>query len=433
MSDLFERHVAAPLREALARSPAVLLQGARQTGKSTLARWLLEHGHQRHYVTLDDATTLAAAREDPEGFLAAFEGPVVIDEVQRARDLFLALKASVDRDRTPGRFLLTGSAHVLTMPRLADALVGRMELVTLWPLSQGEIDRTRDTLVDAVFSEVLRVAPARPRRPLDLEARLVRGGYPEVVMAADPSRPAAWIASYVTTILEREVRDLAQIEGLMALPRLLALLASRPMAVLNHADVARSSGLPQSTVKRYLALLEATFLVQTLPAWYANLGKRLAKSPKALLVDSGLAAHLIGADAGRLRQDRSLLGGLLEAFVVMELKKQLGWSRTRAALYHYRTHDGDEVDVVLERPDGRLVGVEVKAASSVGSEAFRGLRAFAQATGGRFHRGIVLYTGTEVAPFGPRLQAVPLSALWDTEPPARRKGTSRGSASAPEK
>jgi predicted AAA+ superfamily ATPase len=408
---MHRRWMMGPLVEALADRPVVLLNGARQAGKTTLVRQIAGEAHPSRYLTLDDAAVLSAADADPAGFVAGLDGPVILDEVQRAPGLFLAIKAAVDRDRRPGRFLLTGSADVLLLPRLADALVGRVEILTLWPLSQGEIEGRTDAFVDAVFADRLQGLPPPHRPDAALAARIVRGGFPEVA-DRDEARRAAWFGAYVTTILQRDVRDLAHVEGLTALPRLLKLLAARTMSVLNYADLARNAGIAQSTLKRYMALLEATYLVRTIPAWFANIGKRLAKAPKVLLGDTGLAAHLQGLDAPRLVEDRGLLGPLLENFVVMELTKQLGWSRNRARLHYFRTHAGGEVDIVLEDPRGRLVGVEVKAASGVGAGAFQGLRELAEATGKRFLRGIVLYTGTEVVPFGPRLHAVPVRALW---------------------
>jgi predicted AAA+ superfamily ATPase len=410
---VLSRNSAPRLRRLLAERPAVFLHGARQVGKTTLARALAESGGSGfRYVTFDDLTALAAAQADPEGFLAGFgDGPLVFDEVQRVPGLFLPLKAAVDRDRRPGRFLLTGSANLLVLPRLSDALVGRMAVVTLWPLSQGETGRVIEGFVDALFGDgVPTLAPATDG-PSIVE-RVLRGGFPEAVaLASDRSRDD-WCEAYVTTLLSRDIRDLAQIEGLAALPRLLALVAARPMALLNRAELARSSGIPQSTLQRYLALLEAVFLVRMLPPWHANLGKRLVKSPKLLLTDSGLAAHLMGLDAARVTSDRVLFGGLLESFVANELTKQLGWSDAGATLHHLRSHGGEEVDFVLETRSGRLAGIEVKSAATVSSHDFRGLRTLAEWAGPRFHRGIVLHAGTDVVPFGERLFAMPIEALW---------------------
>jgi predicted AAA+ superfamily ATPase len=274
-----------------------------------------------------------------------------------------------------------------------------MEIVNLWPFSQGEIEGAVEGFIDAAFGDAPPV-PGRRSASAPLTDRVLHGGYPEVLGIETASRRRAWFDAYVTSILQRDVRDLARIEGLTELPRLLALLAARPMAQLNYADLSRSVGLPQSTLKRYFALLEAVFLVKLLPPWHTNIGKRLVKTPKVLLTDSGLAAHLMGIDGARLAHDRGLLGGLLESFVAMELAKQAAWSEDHLAMYHFRTHEGDEVDLVLERRGGAVVGIEVKSAATVTAADFKGLRALAEAAGRRFCRGILLYTGTEVVPFG---------------------------------
>lgn len=407
---MLARHSAARLHTALADRPVVLLHGARQSGKTTLVRALAEDSGS-HYITLDDLTMLAAARNDAAGFLAGFSQPLVVDEVQRAPELLLAIKAAVDRKRTPGRFLLTGSANVLLVPQIADSLAGRMEIVPLWPFSQGEIEGAVEGFIEVAFGDAQPVL-VESSSPARLTDRVLRGGYPEAAPIKSAERRRAWFDAYVTTILQRDVRDLARIEGLTELPRLLALLASRPMAQLNYADLSRGTGLPQSTLKRYFALLEMVFLVQLLPPWHANIGKRLVKTPKVLLTDSGLAAHLMGIDHARLARDRTLLGGLLESFVAMELVKQSGWSVDPPALYHFRTHEGDEVDLVLERRGGALVGIEVKSAATVSAADFKGLRALAEIAGQRFQRGIVLYTGSEIVPFGAGLFALPVEALW---------------------
>lgn len=409
---MYERTLRAVVVEALGDSPVVLVNGPRQSGKSTLVQSLLPDPHSGRYQTLDDATTFAAATVDPAGFLAGHDGRLVIDEVQRAPGLFRALKAEVDRRRTPGRFLLTGSADVLLLPRLAESLAGRMEVHTLWPLSERELESTGGEIIDLLFGD-----PPLPRvvAPLDrsrLLDRIVVGGFPEPVKRPSARRRDAWFSSYVATLLARDVRDLAHVEGLAAMPRLLSLLAARSAALLNLAELSRASGLPQSTLNRYVALLQALFLVQPLAAWSRNLGKRLVRAPKLHLVDTGLAAHLLGADAHRLAANGELLGPLLESFVVNELRKQQGWSRLRSSMFHFRSHAGEEVDIVLEDAAGRCVGIEVRASATVTGHDFRGLRAFAEAAGKHFVRGVVLYTGGEAIPFGERLFALPLPALW---------------------
>jgi predicted AAA+ superfamily ATPase len=321
----------------------------------------------------------------------------------------------VDRQRRPGRFLLTGSANVLLLPRLADSLAGRMEILSLWPLSQGEIGGTTEGFVDALLAGPRRPMPGQPgpgpERP-ELLRRILRGGYPEVLARESEERQAAWFGSYITTILQRDVRDLAHIEGLTAMPRLLALLAARSSAVVNQAELSRSLGLSASTLKRYLGLFETTFLVQTLPAWSGNLGKRLTRMPKLLLSDTGLMAHLLGATQERLGAEPGLLGPLLETFVAGEVRKQLSWSRARASMYYLRTQTGQEVDVVLEDATGQVAGIQVKASASVSAHDFAGLRLLAEQLGPRFLRGVVLYTGREAVPFGPNLLAWPVASLW---------------------
>lgn len=413
---MLRRSLEEPLRDALSDARIVLLTGARQSGKTTLVEGLREDAAPRggrRYLTFDDAATQAAAHADPAGFVAGLSGPIALDEIQRVPELFPALKVAVDRDRSRGRFLLTGSANVLLLPRLSESLAGRMQVLTLWPLSQGEIAGVRESFVDALFAEHLPELPKARPGGADLAARIASGGYPEIVTGRRKARPSAWFGSYVTTILQRDVREMSSIEGLAALPRLLAAVASRQMALLSFADLARTVGLSQSTAKRYLALLQATFLVETVPAWYRNIGKRLAKSPKVLVADSGLAAHLQGQDAVGLRADRDRLGPLLEAFVAMEIKKQAGWSRAEAQLFHFRSSAGQEVDLVLEDRAGRVVGMEVKASTSASSSDFKGLRVLAEAAGRHFRRGIVLYSGDQVLSFGKGLYAVPTRALWD--------------------
>lgn len=409
---MIRRNIEDRLRRAMADMPVVLLNGARQTGKTTLARSLAESRPTARYVSFDDAATLAAAQTDPASFLDDLGDRVVIDEVQKAPELFPAMKVAVDRRRRGGRFFLTGSADVLSLPRLSESLAGRMEPLTLWPLSQGEIAGGEESFVGAMFAR-------RPPRPIDgtsdrrdLIARALRGGYPGVFRRSQ-ARRRDWFAAYVTTILQRDVRDLADVRDLMALPRLLALIATRMGTLLNMSELSRSAGIPSSTLQRYLALLEHTFLVVPVPAWSANRSKRLIKTPKVAVVDTGLGAHLAGITAERVRSQPDLAGPLLENFVAAELAKQLGWSPVRARLHHFRTHGGREVDLVLEADDGRVVGIEVKARAAIGAKDLSSLEALRDEAGPRFHRGVVLYSGREVLTFRPGLHALPMSCLWD--------------------
>jgi len=386
----------------------VFLQGPRQSGKSTLVRELLRGKHAARYVTLDDPAPLEAASSDPDAFVADLGGPVALDEVQRAPGLFRALKASVDRDRRPGRFLLTGSAQALLLPRLAEMLAGRMEVVTLWPLSQAEIEGNSENFVERLFGGKLGGGSGAPK---DLWGRVAAGGFPEALGRRDPVRRGAWFDSYVSTILQRDVLELSRIDDLSLLPRLLRLAAARAGGLLNVSEFSRSLAAPLTTLKRHLALFEATFLVQTVPAWSTNRGKRLVKSPKLYLSDSGLLAHLLGWNGKPDMLSRET-GMILENFVAMELLKLSGWAPFAVTLHHYRTFAGREVDFVLEGPGGNLVGVEVKAASAVGPDDFKGLRELQADAGERFHRGVVLYTGKDQVSFGKGLNAVPMGALW---------------------
>jgi hypothetical protein len=408
---MIERHITPALLDALGDRPAVFLQGARQVGKSTLVQQLASAAHPARYLTLDDAEVLGAARADPSGFIAGLGERVVIDEVQLVPELFRAIKAAIDRDRRPGRFLLTGSANVLLVPRVSESLAGRMEILTLWPLSQGEIEGRRETFIDAVFGSSLpQLARQRDSRQTLLE-RAFRGGYPEVQRLATHRR-RAWFASYITTILQRDIRELANIEGRTELPRLLSLLAARASSLANVAELSRSIGIAYNTLKRYLALLETTFLFHVRPAWAANLGKRLVRAPKLALVDSGLLANLLGLSIERLGHDTRALGPLLENFVAMELEKQRAWSRVQPQLFHFRTQSGSEVDIVLEAADGLIVGIEVKAGASFGAGDLAGLRSLRELAGKRFRRGVLLHTGHESVSLGDQLVALPVGALW---------------------
>lgn len=409
---MYSRHILPLLDEALADTPVVLLNGARQTGKSTLARSLVADG-KRRYLTFDDQSVLAAATSDPDGFIAGLEGPVTLDEVQRVPALFLAIKASVDRDRRPGRFLLTGSANVMMLPSVADSLAGRMEILSLWPLSNAELAGSpRFNLVDWLFDGAMDALNIPQYERLDLVVKLLSGGYPEAVSREVPRRRAAWFESYLQAIMQRDIRDLANLEQLTEIPNLLGLLATRSATLLNFSEISRTSGLPQTTLKRYFSLLEMLFLVYRLPAWERNLGKRLVKAPKVFLPDSGFLAHLVGLSKERVQAESGISGNLVETFVLCELLKHLAFSEKRLTLWHYRTHSNIEVDFVLEDRVGRLVGIEVKASHTVVSKDFNGLRHLKETEPQIFQRGIVLYGGREVIPFATDLYAVPLSMWW---------------------
>jgi predicted AAA+ superfamily ATPase len=412
--DLVPRKASPLVAEALNDTRVVTLNGARQAGKSTLARLAARASPNALVRLLDDPATLRAARDDPAGFVE-HDGLLVIDEVQLAPGLFRSIKVVVDTDPRPGRFLLTGSAQVLALRQLPDALPGRMEIVELWPFSQGEIDRGPDAFIDAAFARGPGLSRTSTLRKRDYLERVVRGGFPEAVRRS-PRRRAAFLDSYLTNLIERDVGELATIERRGDLRRLLALLAGRSGGLLVPATLAAASGIPRTTLNRYLALLTAVFLIKEIPAWSTSQTQRAIGTPKLAFVDTGVATHLIGQDATRLDEPDGAAGPMMETFVLMELARQLTWCSERARLYHYRTKEKVEVDAVLETPDGRVVAVEVKAGATVRTEDLAGLRHLRQRLGSRFVAGYVLYTGQQTLPFGDRLRAVPIDALWHATP-----------------
>ncbi len=400
------RFVRPKIEEALTDTPVVLLHGARQVGKTTLARSF----ENREYFTLDNATTLAAARTDPTGFIQGLPAQTIIDEIQLAPELLPAIKERVDNNRQPGAFLLTGSANVLLLPKASESLAGRMDIQALHPFTQTEIAGSNTQLIDRVFQN----QPVTHNGAIsksDLVQRILEGGYPEP-RTRTPKRRKAWFDAYLTTILTRDVRDLANIEGLVQLPRLLGLLAARSANLLNMSDLANNANIAYTTLQRYMALLEATFLVQLVQPWSGNFSSRLVKSPKVYLIDTALIAALLGVNETQLEHNPNVYGALLENFAVNELHRLASWSDAQPKAFHFRTHQHQEVDVVLERANGQLLGFEIKASATVTPADFKGLKALQAATPDRFVHGVVLYSGGSVIPFGDGLSAVPLTALW---------------------
>jgi hypothetical protein len=409
---MFYRNITASILEALADTPVILLNGARQTGKSTLVKWLAEKKYPANYLTLDDITVLNAAKNDPTGFIREVNKPVIIDEVQRAPELFLAIKADVDKSREPGQFLLTGSANILFLPNLSKALAGRMEIISLSPLSQGEIKGVKESFVDSIFAKKIEFSVKNKEEKKAVLNRIILGGYPEVVLRKTLARKRAWFESYISTILHRDIRDLSNIEGLTQLPHLLSLLALRAVSLINFSDISRGIGIPQSTLKRYVSLLEGTFLISNLPAWFGNLDKRLTKAPKLIINDSGLMSYLIGFNIDRLEKEALLIGSLVENFIAVELRKIATWSNAKYKFFHFRELSGREVDIVLENEEGKVIGLEIKASTSASASDFKGLKYMVETLGDRFVRGIVLYFGNEIVPFGNNLYAIPINMIW---------------------
>ncbi|MBX9842970.1 MAG: ATP-binding protein [Xanthobacteraceae bacterium] len=405
---MYQRFVEHRAEEALSDTPVVLIVGPRRAGKTTLVRKMGEA--DRAYVTLDDQTVVDAAQSDPAGFIRGLDR-AIIDEIQRAPDLLLAIKKTVDEDYRPGRFLLTGSANVLTLPRIADSLAGRMETIRLLPLAQAEIKARAPTFLERLFAGKLQGDPEAIVGD-GLVRRVLLGGFPEAISRESERRRQDWARSYLTSVLTRDLRDIAEIEKLTELPRFVRLLAEHSGQLVNYSQFGSSINVSHKTGQRYVALLEQVFLVSTLQPWYTNALKRIAKTPKLHFLDSGLLAAARGLSFDRVKADRDVFGAVLETFVFSEVLKLMTASDLRLTPYHFRDQQMHEVDIVLERDDGMIVGIEVKAAATVKSADFAGLRTLAEACKDRFAYGVVLYDSTDIVPFGDRLAAAPLSCLW---------------------
>lgn len=407
---ILPRRASSAVDDALTDTRVVLVNGARQCGKSTLVAQI-GRTRRAEWRSLDRAGTRQSAAYDPTEFVTTAD-PMVIDEVQRVPELLLAIKETVDADPRPGRFLLTGSAKVMALRDVPDALPGRMETIELWPLSQGEIDGKPDGFVDAAFALGPKLQHTSNENRAGYVERVVRGGFPESV-ARTGKRRAHFFRSYVADLVNRDVIQLAEIERGPEMHALTRLVAARSGQLLVPGALGSELGLPKDTVRRYLRLLEEVFLLKRIPAWSRNLSARAISTPKVAMVDSGIAANLFGMDTVALGEAGGPLGSLLEGFVLMELARQLTWCEQVVELYHYRTRDKVEVDAILENSRRQVVAIEVKAAATVRGEDFRGLRHLSDRLGDDLIAGFVLYTGTETLPFGPRFRAVPISALWE--------------------
>ncbi|MDE2677995.1 MAG: ATP-binding protein [Gemmatimonadota bacterium] len=407
---IYPRLIEPHLVEALADSPAVLIHGPRQCGKTTLAR-IVGSSRGYRYVTFDDDVVRSAARDDPLGFAAGLPDRVILDEVQKAPALFPALKIEIDRRRTPGRFLLTGSTHVLLVPRLSESLAGRLQTLRLHPLAQCELEQRDPDFLDTLFAGEFTIERTE-RLGEDLTRRITGGGYPAALTRPPGRRRANWYHDHVDALVQHDVRDLARIRQLETLPRLLAAAAGQTARMFNVSDLAAPFELSRPTIRDYVTLLERVFLLERLPAWHSNRLTRLVKRPKLHLADTGVASALLGLDAPALAYDRVLLGQLLETFVLQELRRQASWHDARMSFHHFRDKDGVEVDIVIERGATAVAGVEVKASGTVRSGDFRGLRKLRGVLADRFASGVVLYDGEATVPFGDRLYGVPVRRLF---------------------
>lgn len=408
---LIPRNIRPDVEDALRVSRVVALVGPRQAGKSTLASQIARDVLGTALATFDDDATRTLAQSDPAGFIASLRLPAALDEVQRAPGVMLAIKRVVDGDPHPGRFLITGSADLRVLATIPDALPGRVEYLNLWPFSQGELVGVVETFLDALRADQPPMVDTAPIGVAAYAQRISEGGFP-ASLGRSSRRRSGFFASYLASLLGR---DLAEVSGLRnpgALEPLLMLLAARSGSLLNLSSLGSELRLDAKTADSYITLLQQLGLVITLPAWFANLGQRVVKTPKVHLADSGLHVHLIGADAKRLSLDPQLAGPVLETFVVNELVRQSGWSSSAPALHHFRSHAGSEVDVVLQWRDGQVAGVEVKSSASIAPRDFAGLTMLRDRLGPRFTSGVVIYTGERTISAGDRLWAVPLEALW---------------------
>lgn len=404
---MFKRNVESKLKKALSRSPVVLLTGPRQCGKTTLMKEVAQNDGY-HFVTFDNIATMAAAKNDPMGFIKNLQKPVIIDEVQRVPEIFLAIKLDVDENRVSGRYALTGSSNIFLIPKLGDSLAGRMEIIDLYPLSQGEIHGKVDSFIDIVFEGKIPDFQQISRE--NLLQRMEIGGYP-TVQDKDEEDRIAWIESYINTLLERDIKDLSQISGFLELPKLLHMIAARSGSLVNFSDLSRTSGIPSSTLQRYIALLDTIYLIHSQHAWSSNIGNRAIKSPKIYLIDTGILSYLVGATS-KNRFLNTFIGSLFETFVVNEILKQITWNKTRVKMYHLRMHSGSEVDIILENAQSEIVGIEVKSSTTVSPRDFNGLKNLSEHLGVKFLKGFVLYNGDAIIPFGDKIFAIPMSCLW---------------------
>lgn len=405
------RAIAARLAEALADTPAVLIHGPRQCGKTTLAREYCEpRGYQ--YISFDDEDRRRAALGDPVGWVASLPKKCILDEVQRVPEIFPSLKAIIDRDRAFGRFVLTGSANIFAVPRLSESLAGRMEVLRLHPLAQCEMERAKSRFLDRAFRANF-PSGVSERLGENLAERIVAGGFPAAVLRGAPTRRAHWYREYVHTQIQRDVRDFTKLRSLGSLPKLLEAVALKTASITNIEELAAPFELTRQTIHEYLGVLEQIFLVERIPAWHRNRLSRLVKRPKLHICDTGVGCALLRLDAARLQRDSNQYGSMLETFVVQELRRQAGWRDSPIEFSHFRDRDDFEVDLVLEESSASLVGVEIKAAASIVDRDFRGLRKLRSLAGSSWICGVVLYDGGATVRMDTDLFAVPIRQLWE--------------------
>ncbi len=408
---MYARNISDVLQRRLKSMPVMLIIGPRQCGKTTLSK-SIGHHLEMSYISCDNIATLASIQFDPIGFLNNQTKPLIIDEAQRAPEIFLPIKVDVDENRHSGRYLLTGSANPLLVPHLGDSLTGRMGICNMWPLSQGEIRGKKENFLTILFGN----EPWNSEYPTlsqnEIIKILMKGGFPPAVAAKSSDEIREWCNDYLFNALQKDINDLSKIEHFSQMPSLLYGIANRigsPLNVNSLTDLIRAS---EATIRRYIELLKSLFLLYPLPSWSRNIDKKLSKTSKIYFSDTALLLQSMNFDEERLLKLPNVFGQVFENFVVMEIVKQVTWSSEPLKLYHYRTHDQKEVDIVLESPSGKIIGIEIKLSSIVRKDDLKGLISLKEHCGDDFHKGIIFYTGDKALPFGSSFSALPITALW---------------------
>jgi len=405
---LYPRFAKKRVEEALSDTRVVFISGPRQSGKTTLANEIATD--RMAFFTLDNATVRRSALDDPVGFVRGLDC-AVIDEIQRAPELLLEIKNAVDQDKRPGRFLLTGSANIMTMPQVTESLAGRMEIIRLWPLSQAEILGSRPNFIDRAFDAQKPVFDHVMVGERLIEA-VLSGGYPEAIERRKWIRKQDWYHSYLDSIINRDIRDITRIEQIALMPRLMTVLAEHSGKLVNYSAIGSALDLNHVTTRKYVHILENLFLIHAIPPWFTRRLRRAIKSPKLHFLDSGLLAAMQNISSGKVKKNRASFGSILETFVLGELCKLTALSEQRCSFFHYRDKENNEVDIILENRQGDIIGVEVKASATVTSRDFSGLRKLNEAAGEKFVQGRVLYDHKQVVPFTANMFAAPISCLW---------------------
>lgn len=408
---MYQRSIKKKVTTALQDTPVIILVGPRQCGKTTLVKQIMEDDWV--YITLDDVNQLEFAKNDPLGFIRGFnDRRVIIDEAQRVPEIFLPIKQSIDENRRPGRFLLTGSANAMVLPRVADSLAGRLEVISLLPLAECEIQDTPSSFLTKILSG--KIPDAKQTRVREqLMTKVLSGGFPEALLRKEESRRMAWFNQYILGIVQKDMKDLNQIENLDIMPRLIQIICNQAGNLINYTETGNALGLSRQTIVRYLQLLEQLFIFQELPAWHRNNNKRLTKTPKIHLVDSGLLCALRRVNYEKIHRDPILFGSLLETYVLCELRRLASWIDEPLYFSHYRDKDQVEVDIVMETMSGDVIGIEVKSSVTLRTQNFQGLQRLKKIVGKNFLLGILLYDGDHINVLDKNIFSAPIGVLWE--------------------